>query len=236
MLKAELHAHTSEDPRDKISYDAATLVDRVAALGYQVLAITLHDKWLDVASLESYARERGVVLLPGIERTVRRKHVLLVNFPKAAEQVRSFEDLARLKARSNGVVIAPHPFFPASNCLHGQLDAHRSLFDAVEVNAFYTRTLDFNRRAVRWAAAHGKPLVGNGDVHRIEQLDHTYSLIDAPPDRDAICEAIRAGRVEIRTRPVSHLFALRHVAFMFGSDGSKRSAVETAPAVVESIG
>jgi predicted metal-dependent phosphoesterase TrpH len=163
--------------------------------------------------------------------------VLLVNFPQEAERVSTFEEIARLKARSNGVVIAPHPFFPASPCLHGYLDKYRSLFDAVEVNAFYTRTLDFNKRAVRWAAEHGKPLVGNGDVHRLEQLGSTYSIIDAPPDRDAVCEAIREGKVEVRRRPVSHRFALRHVAFMMGADGTRRrgSGQGAATQIPESV-
>jgi hypothetical protein len=30
----------------------------------------------------------------------------------------------------------------------------------------------------------------------------TYSLVDADPDRDAICDAIRRGRVEVRTQPI----------------------------------
>jgi hypothetical protein len=41
--------------------------------------------------------------------------------------------------------------------------------------------------------------VGNSDLHLLEQLGTTYSLVDAAPDPDAICEAIRAGRVEVRS-------------------------------------
>ena len=40
-----------------------------------------------------------MVLIPGIERTIARKHVLLLNFPREAEHVGSFTDLARLKQR-----------------------------------------------------------------------------------------------------------------------------------------
>jgi hypothetical protein len=31
----------------------------------------------------------------------------------------------------------------------------------------------------------------------------TYSLVDAEPSADAICDAIRARRVELRTQPLS---------------------------------
>ena len=71
----------------------------------------------------------------------------------------------------------------------------------------YTRALDFNRRAVAWARAHGKPLVGNTDLHLLEQMGTTYSLVDAEPNADAICAAIRAGRVEVRTEPLPTLHA-----------------------------
>ena len=37
----------------------------------------------------------------------------------------------------------------------------------------------------------------------------TYSLVDAEPNADAICDAIRARRVELRTEPLSMLRAGR---------------------------
>ena len=205
MLKVDLHAHTSEDPVDRIPYDARTLIERAATLGYSALAITLHDRQLALTELTSFARERGVVLVPGIERTIRGKHVLLLNFPQGTEQVSDFDELARLRRRTNGLVVAPHPFYPHPTALGRFMETHASLFDAVEVNAFYTRLMDFNRPAVRWARERGKPLVGNGDVHRLSQLGRTFSLIDAEPQPDAICEAIRADRVSVYTEPLSVL-------------------------------
>ena len=71
----------------------------------------------------------------------------------------------------------------------------------------FTSAIDFNRAAVRWAHEHGKPLVGNGDVHRLEQLGTTFSLVDAEPCADAICDAVRAGRVRVEARPHSSLTA-----------------------------
>ena len=37
---------------------------------------------------------------------------MLINFPQSSDQVRTFAELGALKARSRGIVIAPHPFFP----------------------------------------------------------------------------------------------------------------------------
>jgi predicted metal-dependent phosphoesterase TrpH len=203
MVKIDLHTHTADDPVDKIPHSGRQLVDRAAALGYGALAITLHERQLDIRHLAPYAAERGITLIPGVERTIEGKHVLLLNFSPRTEEVHTFDDLARLRARERGLVIAPHPFFPAPTCLRGRLDQHADLFDAVEWNAMFTRVVNFNARAARWAAAHGKPIVGNGDVHRLYQLGTCCSHVDAPPDADALCEAIRAGGVTIDARPLS---------------------------------
>jgi predicted metal-dependent phosphoesterase TrpH len=203
VLKVELHSHSADDPVDRIAYTTNQLIARAAALGYTALAVTLHDRQLDIRPFLSFAAERGVTLIPGIERTIHGKHVLLLNFRRGAEDVRSFEDLARLKQRELGLVVAPHAFFPAPTCLRGLMDRHAGLFDAVEHNAMFTSSMNFNRRAETWAHEHRKPMVGNGDVHRLRQLGTTYSMVDAEPNADAICAAILAGKVDVVARPLS---------------------------------
>ena len=230
MLKTELHTHTSADPHDYIPHSTTDLIDRAAILGYQALAITLHDSWFDVRDVAEYARARGITLIAGVERTIEHKHVLLLNFDAAAERVNSFDELGQLRrAQPNGLVIAPHPYYPARCCLGHLLERHADLFDAVELNAFYTSQLDyFNRSAVTWARRVGKPIVANADVHRLRQLGTTFSLVDAAPEPNAICAAIREGRVEIQTRPLSIVEAATHRAGL-GFGDLKRLARGSAP-------
>jgi predicted metal-dependent phosphoesterase TrpH len=213
LLKIDLHTHTSDDPVDPVPYSARELIARAATLGYHALAITLHDRQLDIAPLVDHASARGIVLIPGVEQTIERRHVLLLNFSARAATIRTFADLARLKDDEGGLVIAPHPFFPLSSCVGALIDRYARLFDAVEINAMHVPGMNFNRAAVRWAARHGKPLVGNGDVHRLAQLGPTYSLVDAEPGAGSICEAIRAGRVEVHTTPLTW----RTATTIFGS-------------------
>src|SRR5690349_6277098 len=142
MLKVDLHIHTADDPSDRIPYQTDELIDRAAELGFDCIAITLHDRQLDVETFRPYAALRRIVLLPGIERTIEGRHVLLLNYSRAAESVDSFEALARLRQRERGLVIAPHPFFPASSALRGALTRHAHLFDAVEWNGMFTRTMN----------------------------------------------------------------------------------------------
>lgn len=202
VLKVDLHLHTGEDPIDRIPHSAMDLVARAAELGFDALAITLHDNQFADARVSGYARDRGITLIPGVERTIEGRHVLMLNFPAAAvESARTLAEVARLKARTGGLVIAPHPFFPHRSCLGRALDAHPDLFDAVEWSYFWTRGINCNAPAARWARAHGTPLVGNSDLHDLRQLGRTYSVIDAPRDAAAIGDAIRQGRVTLHTEP-----------------------------------
>jgi predicted metal-dependent phosphoesterase TrpH len=218
MLKVELHSHTADDPVDAIPHTTHELIDRAARLGYDALAITLHERQLDVRPFEGYAAERGVVLIPGVERTIERRHVLLLNFASGAEDVRTFADLTQLKKRGGGLVVAPHPYFPGRTCLRRDLERHADLFDAVERNAMFARGLDFNRAAEDFAVRHGKPIVGNGDVHRLAQLGSTYSLVDAERHPASICAAIAAGRVRVESRPMAWADAARVMASLFAAD------------------
>lgn len=223
MLKTELHAHTADDPVDLIPHSSIDLIERAAALGYQVLAITLHDRYLDIEPLLPHARRCGITLIAGIEKTIEGRHVLLINFDAAAERVGTFDELRRLRqARPTGLVVAPHPFYPSTSCVGRILEQQPDLFDAVEFSAIYTFGVGaFNRTAIRWARRHGKPLVANGDVHRLVQLGRTYSLVDAEPEPDAICAAIRGGRVAIEAEPLSTWQAAR-LAGNLATDHLKR--------------
>jgi predicted metal-dependent phosphoesterase TrpH len=227
VLKVELHSHSADDPQDRIPYSTRELIDRAAELGYDALAITLHDRQLEVAPLTSYAMDRGVTLIPGIERTIQGKHVLLLNFSRSAEEVQSFGDLARLREREPGLVVAPHPFFPHPSCLRGLMDEHADLFDAIEVNSTFTASIDFNEPARRWARAHGKPLVGNGDVHRLRQLGTTYSLVEAERNAAAICSAIREGRVGVEARPLTFTAVAGVLVQLFGSSIASSFSADT---------
>ncbi len=217
MLKVDLHIHTSDDPIDPIPYSTLELVDRAAQLGFDAIAITLHDHQLDIEPIRAYAAARGIVLIPGVERTIEGRHVLLLNYSRAADSVYTFEDLARLREREHGLVIAPHPYFPAGSALRGALDRHAELFDAVEWNAMFTRHVNFNAIGRRWARRHGTPMVGNSDAHRLGMLGTTYSLVDATPDADAICAAILAGRVEVVATPLTIMAAARIMSELYAT-------------------
>src|SRR5438034_1368094 len=119
------------------------------------------------------ARDHDVLLVPGVESTVEGRHVLIYNADVGADKLRTFADLRRYRT-PDWLVIAPHPFFPTSYCLRERLWQEIDLFDAIEFSHFYTPRIDFNRPAVKLAAAVGLPLVGTSDCHLHPQLGTTF--------------------------------------------------------------
>ena len=177
-LKADLHIHTREDPEDHISYSAYQLIDRAFTKGFDVLAITNHQEVTYGQRLKSYAAERGIVLIPGVEATITGKHVLLINMSFEKRSFTTFKDVQSNKAPNN-LVVAPHPYFPSPTCLNGQLEATPEMFDAIEYCHFYSERINFNKPALRFAYKHRLPVVGNSDAHIPHQFGLTYSLVEA---------------------------------------------------------
>lgn len=202
-LKADLHLHTAEDPWDRISYTAKELISKAADEGFEVLSITNHQCLTFNQKLSSYARERGILLIPGMEINVRNRHVLLLN-PPSGKIVSDFSSLSALR-RPDALIIAPHPYFPNPRSLNGCLLKHLKLFDALEYCHFYSLRINFNQKTIALSKLHGLPLVGNSDTHFLPQLGTTYSLIYAEKNPEAIFTAIRENRIEIVTRPLSPL-------------------------------
>jgi predicted metal-dependent phosphoesterase TrpH len=203
MLKIDFHTHTAEDRRDFVKYTARDLIDRAAAAGFDALAVTCHDAFLDSPALVRYAAAKGLLLLPGVEITASHAHIVVIN-PRFAPCRKGY-DLREVPAlrREESLFIAAHPYFPFFPSLRSRLVAMLPWIDAIEFTSYHNALIDFNREAVRTARRFGKPLVGNSDCHNLVQFGRTYTLVDAEKSLPSIVRAVRAGRCELRTTPIS---------------------------------
>lgn len=208
-LKVDFHTHTADDPEDFINFTAVELIDTAGRLGLDVLAITNHDVVTYTPELEKYAAERGILLLPGVELTLSNKHVVVISPKlKGYPEIKTLEDLSKIKNDRN-LIIAPHPFYPGFKCLRSKLKAHHSSFDAIEFSSFYSRYINRNKKAAEFAREYNRPLVGSSDCHNIWQLGWTYTLVEAEKNIPSIVAAVKEGRVEINTTPLSLVTMVR---------------------------
>jgi predicted metal-dependent phosphoesterase TrpH len=216
MLKIDFHTHTGDDPQDRIRYSSRDLIDRAAALGFDALAVTNHNSLTHSPELAAYAEARGILLLPGAELTIEGRHVLVINprFPVSPNHHYRLADIPALKT-PDSLFIAPHPYFVIFQSLQSRLRPMLASFDAIEFASYYNRLLNFNVPAVRLAAETGMPMVGTSDCHTAWQFGRTYSLVDADRNPASIIAAVKAGRLEIRSRPISLWTMVRIVLTMF---------------------
>ena len=210
-LKAELHSHTNDDPEDGmglVTHSAEDLIDRAAVQGFEVLSITNHNQLLYSARLQEYAKERGILLIPGVEATLKGKHTLLYNF---LDYSPAWDDPATVSEHKGPeqAVVAPHPFFPSPTAVNRRLPEWLPILDGIEYNHFYLSWLNFNRRGQETAERLNLPLIGNSDVHHLFQLGCTYSLIYAEKEVNSVIDAVKQGDVRLVSEPVSCLFVAR---------------------------
>ncbi len=224
MLKADLHTHTSEDTEDVcIRYSAKDLINHASKLGFEVLAITNHNGFTYNGKLASYAMEKGILLIPGIEKLIENKEIVILNATKEAESIETFEQLKEYKKKNPKIfVMAPHPFYPKIRCVHSQFLKHNGLFDGIEYCHYYCKGFNpFNKKAVKKARESRKPLIGTSDAHNLFQLNKTYSLVDADKNIDSVLNALREHKVKIKTKPLSYVICVRAMISMIWNGTNK---------------
>src|SRR5438477_10853313 len=139
-IKVDLHIHTLDDPKDALDYSAHQLLERARALGFRVLAITLHDAVFDRVEIFADAASMGILLIPAAEMRLEGADVILLNVtPEEVESLRTLDDLAALRVkRGNSLfTIAPHPFYVLGGSIGEKLVERIDCFDAIELCHFW---------------------------------------------------------------------------------------------------
>jgi predicted metal-dependent phosphoesterase TrpH len=219
-IKIDLHIHTLDDPKDALDYSAHELLERARALGFRVLAITLHDALFDRVEVFADAARMGILLIPAAEMRLEGADVILLNV--AAEDIaalRNFDDLERLRARRGQSLftIAPHPFYLLGGSMGGKLVEKIHCFDAIEICHFWSRFFNPNRRAVAIAAEFKKPLIATSDAHQLHAFGSHYTSIPRPAELTIanVLAALREGPLRLTSPPCSFIDLVSTIYFVF---------------------
>ncbi len=181
LIKADLHIHTSEENLDRyIKYSLKDIINKASELKYNALALTLHDKVHLVNKIKKYAAKKGILLIQGVEAKIEGRHVLIYNItPKEFKKIKTFNDLRILRKKNNKIfVIAPHPFYVKIISVGEKYFENKDLFDALEVHPNCTWFYNSNKKTRRVAAADGKPVIANSDLHFLSHFGKSYSIVN----------------------------------------------------------
>lgn len=208
--KVDFHIHAAEDPYDELDYSTEQLLYRAKRLGFNALAVTLHNRVFLRPEASDLACKLGLLLIPAAEMRIEGADVVILNIsPEESAQLNTWDDLRALRERrgSSVFIFAPHPCFVLGGSIgERRLIEHIDLFDGIELSHLHTRLLNRNKGAIRIAQQYHKPLIANSDLHRLEFFGRHYSLVEAP--RDATVEELFAAIRTHRIRPVCPAYPL----------------------------
>jgi predicted metal-dependent phosphoesterase TrpH len=238
-IKVDLHIHTLDDPKDVIDYSAHQLLERARALGFGVLAITLHDAVFDRPEVFADAAAMGILLVPAAEVRLQGADVIVLNVTaEEIDQLKDFDDLRQLRGRRGDSIFtfAPHPFYVLGGSIGPRLLDEIDCFDAIELCHFHKGLLNPNRSAARVARKFGKPLIATSDAHRLHAFGRHYTSIPRPKVEAAssrlsesetrlesastltpenVFAALRSGRLRLTSPPASIVDLVSAIYFIF---------------------
>ena len=206
-VKASLHLHSHEDIGDSqlVDYSLFELIDRLAALGFKVAASTCHDQGVCQSEHIAYAKQKGLLLIPGVEIEIDgRRHLLILNGGPDAEAVATFDELKIFRVtHPEAFVIAPHPNHGKSSTLTlKRIRRYRDLIDAVEHSWFYSSFWNPNLKTERLCVELRLPFIATSDAHTMDYIDVDFAVIDTDDlTIESVFRAIRSGKFENFTRP-----------------------------------
>ena len=200
MYAVELHVHSAA------SYDGRDSVDRLLEVADErdldALAVTDHDGIEASRRAASLAPEYGLVGIVGTEISTAAGHVLALDVEEAIEPGLSFaETLARIDDQG-GLAVVPHPFQEMRSGVLAEI-SRDELATADAIEAYNSRLVTgwSNRQARRFARVRDMPMTAGSDAHVAEMVGRAVTLVDAEErSATALCDAIRDGRTELRTR------------------------------------
>ncbi len=199
QLKTNFHLHIADDPQDKIPYTAYDALNRAAELGFEVISFTCHREVVHKKEYEEYAKSKNILLIPGIEASIEKKDVVIINCGKDAEKIKTFKDLRDFRGQNPQIlIIAPHPYVPFSGRSLGEkLIENIDLFDAIELSIFSNEITGTNRKAKETALKYKKPLVATSDTHELGCLKRGYTVINAEnKTAETILDAVKNGNLK----------------------------------------
>jgi predicted metal-dependent phosphoesterase TrpH len=219
-IKVDLHIHTLDDPKDALDYTAHQLLERARALGFRVLAITLHDAVFERAEVFADAARMGILIIPAAEVRLEGADAILLNVTASeVAALRNFEDLRQLRSRRGPSLftIAPHPFYVFGGSIGEKLVAEIDCFDAIELCHFWGRFFNPNRRAVKAATRFQKPLIATSDAHRLHAFGSNYTSLPCPAELtvESVLAALRMGPLRVTNPPCSFVDLMSTIYFVF---------------------
>lgn len=226
--KASLHVHSLEDKSDGIKgskiikHNAKELIDKAYENDFKIISFTLHNYFFYPSEIQHYARKKGIFLIPGIEKSIEGKHILILGADKNSEKLKTWDDLKKYKNRNKSIItIAAHPF-RAFGIGQKEIDNYINLIDLFELSWFdlpfnLIMRSHVNKKLKKIAEKFNKKCISTADVHHLDMLNFSYVdvNIDGELNYENFRNAILNGNYKNRECDLQYRYRLRVVLGFF---------------------
>lgn len=220
-MLADIHIHSTHSRRTKVYYDGVNspreILERARRIGLGAVAITDHDRIKGSLEAMKLSGKYGVMVIPGVEVTSSRGHILALGVSEVIPKGLSVEETVDKVREQAGLAIAAHPFDVRREGI-GNAARH---CDAVEV--FNSQNLDriSNRKAEGFAEKLKMPKTAGSDAHSTGLMGNgVIEILPEPYDIDEILGKIRKGKVDLRCKysPLSEVtrMSVRRLQLSYG--------------------
>ncbi|MFT4310724.1 MAG: PHP domain-containing protein [Candidatus Woesearchaeota archaeon] len=231
----DFHHHIDIDPQDyNISYTLQDVCKQVKKKGITCIAITCHDKPIYTKQCAHIATQYGVLLIPGIEKTVYFTHTPFTRkgkmhllfyasdniYIEKIHQLDALTDIIAYKKKHNKNIhcCLAHCKIPKMGLQDSEIEylVKSGLIDSFEFHGFYSVWWDFpnNKRVVELAKYYTKPLINNTDTHFLEQIGYAKTLFSDAQTPKQVIQALKHTRIV--TKPIrTWTFMVLMVKFLY---------------------
>lgn len=193
-MKCDLHIHTS------YSYDSATppkeIVEAAIKRRIDCLAVTDHSEIKGALEAIEYAKEKSILIIPGIEIKSKEGDILGLNIEKIIPKGLSVKETIKKIKEAGGMAIIPHPFGWFCSFREDLKEISKEI-DGIEVLNASTFGPG-NKKALAFAQKFNLPFTAGSDAHNLNLVGRAY--LEVPGENlstEEILEKIKNKDVEI---------------------------------------